>query len=138
MSVGKFVEAALAGRAVPLNGDGSVTRDFTYVDDIARGIVAAAEKLAPGSASGFELANLGGSERSSVRDMIALVEKHTGKKLELEKKPPAPGDAPTTWASVERAERLLGWRPQVKLDEGVARTVAWAKEARARHPAVYG
>ncbi len=135
MSVGKFVEAALAGRPVPLNGDGSVTRDFTYIDDIVRGIAAAAEKVAPGV---FELANLGGSERSSVRDMIALVEKHTGAKLALERKPPAPGDAPTTWASVERAERLLDWRPRVKLDEGVARTVAWAKEARARHPAVYG
>lgn len=135
MSVGKFVEAALAGRSVPLHGNGSVTRDFTYVDDIVRGIAAAAEKVAPRD---FHLANLGGSERSSVRDLIALVEKHTGKRLELEKKPPAPGDAPTTWASVERAEKLLSWRPQVRLDEGVAKTVAWTRAIRARHPEVYG
>jgi len=135
MSVGKFVEAALAGRAVPLHGDGSITRDFTFVDDIARGIATASERVAPGD---FQIANLGGSERSSVRDLIALVEKHTGRPLKVERKPPAPGDAPTTWASVERAEKLLAWRAEVKLDEGVARTVAWTKVARERYPEIYG
>jgi UDP-glucuronate 4-epimerase len=134
MSVGKFVEAALAGRTVPLHGDGSVTRDFTYIDDIVRGIVAAADRVAPGE---LHLANLGGSERSSVRDMIGFVEKHTGRPLKIEKKPPAPGDAPTTWASVERAAKLLGWRPQVRLEEGVLRTVSWARAIRERHPDVY-
>ncbi|HZV01697.1 MAG TPA: NAD-dependent epimerase/dehydratase family protein [Planctomycetota bacterium] len=135
MSVGKFIEAALASRAVPLHGDGSVTRDFTYIDDIVRGIAAAAEKVVPGD---LHLANLGGSERSSMREMIALVERHTGKPLKLEKKPPAPGDAPTTWASVERAEKLLGWRPEVKLDEGIRRTVEWTKKVRESYPEVYG
>jgi UDP-glucuronate 4-epimerase len=135
MSVGKFVESALAGRPVPLHGDGSVTRDFTYIDDIVRGVVAAAERVEP---KDLHLANLGGSERSSVRDMIAHVEKHTGTKLAIERKPPAPGDAPTTWASVERAEKLLSWRPEVRLEEGVRRTVLWAREARVKHPAVYG
>jgi UDP-glucuronate 4-epimerase len=134
MSVGKFVEAALAGRTVPLHGDGSVTRDFTYVDDIVRGIVAASERLAPGE---LHLANLGGSERSSVRDLIGFVEKHTGRPLRLERKPPAPGDAPTTWASVERAEKLLAWRPQVRLEEGVARTVVWTRAIREKHADVY-
>ncbi len=135
MSVGKFVESALAGRPIPLHGDGSVTRDFTYVDDIVRGVVAAAEKVKPGD---LELANLGGSERSSVRDMIGFVEKHTGTKLAIDKKPPAPGDAPTTWASVERAEKLLGWRPEVRLEEGVKRSVEWARKARAKNPEIYG
>ena len=135
MSVGRFVEAALAGRAVPLHGDGSVTRDFTYVDDIVRGVAAAAEKVAPGD---LHLTNLGGSERSSIRDMIGFVEKHTGQTLKIERRPPAPGDAPTTWASVERAERLLGWRPQVRLEDGVARTVAWTRDARVKHPDIYG
>jgi UDP-glucuronate 4-epimerase len=135
MSVGKFVEAALAGRSVPLHGDGSVTRDFTYVDDIVRGVVAAAEKVKPGD---LELANLGGSERSSMRDMIGFVEKHAGAKLAIDRKPPAPGDAPTTWASVERAEKLLGWRPEVRLEEGVKRTVEWARKARVKHPEIYG
>jgi UDP-glucuronate 4-epimerase len=135
MSIGKFVEAALAGRSVPLYGDGSVTRDFTYVDDIVRGVVAAAERVEPDE---LRLANLGGSERSSVRDLIHFIEKHTGTKLALERKPPAPGDAPTTWASVERAEKLLGWRPTVKLEEGVRRTVLWAREARAKEPEIYG
>ncbi len=135
MSVGRFVESALAGRAVPLHGDGSVTRDFTYVDDIARGVVAATDRALPGE---LHLVNLGGSERSSIRDMIGFVEKHTGQSLKIEKKPPAPGDAPTTWASVERAEKLLGWRPEVRLEEGVRRTVLWAREMRAKHLAIYG
>jgi UDP-glucuronate 4-epimerase len=135
MSVGKFVEAALAGRPVPLHGDGSVTRDFTYVDDIVRGVVAAAERVREGE---LHLVNLGGSERSSVRDLIAFVEKHTGTKLTLERRPPAPGDAPTTWASVARAARLLDWRPEVRLEEGVRRTVLWTREARLRAPELYG
>jgi UDP-glucuronate 4-epimerase len=134
MSVGKFVESALAGKPVPLYGDGSVTRDFTYVDDIARGITAAADRVRPGD---LALANLGGSERSSVRDLIAFVEKETGRKLEVQRHPPAPGDAPTTWANVERAHALLGWQPAVRLPEGVARTVAWARRAREAHPGVY-
>jgi UDP-glucuronate 4-epimerase len=135
MSVGRFVESALSGKPVPLYGDGSITRDFTYVDDITAGIAAAAERTKPGE---LHLANLGGSERSSVKDMIGYVEKHTGTKLSIERKPPAPGDAPTTWASVERAEKLLSWRPSVRLEEGVRRTVLWAREALAKHPTVYG
>ncbi len=134
MSVGRFVEAALAGRTVALYGDGSVTRDFTYVDDIVAGVVAAADKTVPGE---LHLVNLGGSERSSVKDLIGFVEKHTDRPLKLERKPPAPGDAPTTWASVERAERLLGWRPQVRLEEGVVRTIAWTRAIREKHPGVY-
>jgi UDP-glucuronate 4-epimerase len=134
MSVGKFVEAALAGRTVPLHGDGTVTRDFTYVDDIVSGVVAAAERVAPGA---LHLVNLGGSERCSVRDLIGFVEKHTGRPLKIEKKPPAPGDAPTTWASVERAEKLLSWRPRVRLEEGVVRTVAWTRAIREKHASVY-
>jgi UDP-glucuronate 4-epimerase len=135
MSVGRFIESVLAGRPVPLYGDGSVTRDFTYVDDIARGVAAACERVHPGL---FALANLGGSERSSVRELMAHIERATGLSLVVERRPQAPGDAPTTWASVERARKLLGWQPEVKLAEGVARTVEWARWARAKYPEVYG
>jgi UDP-glucuronate 4-epimerase len=134
MSVGRFVESALARKPIPLYGDGSVERDFTYVEDIARGIVASAERVRAGD---FELANLGGSERSSVRDLIALIEEATGQKLEIDRKPKAPGDAPVTWADVSRARALLGWTPSVKLPEGVLRTVEWARKARVEHPGVY-
>jgi UDP-glucuronate 4-epimerase len=134
MSVGRFVEAALSGKSVPLYGDGSVTRDFTYVDDIARGVLAATERVKP---EDLALVNLGGSERSSVRDLIAIVERSTGKPLALDRRPPSQGDAPTTWASVDRARELLDWRPEVRLGEGVARTVAWARVAREEYPGVY-
>jgi UDP-glucuronate 4-epimerase len=135
MSVGRFVESALSGKPVPLYGDGSVTRDFTYIDDIARGVVLAADRVRP---SDLHLVNLGGSERSSIQDLIAIVERATGKRLALDRKPRSQGDAPTTWASVERARELLGWSPEIKLQEGVARTVAWARRAREEHPLVYG
>ncbi len=135
MSVGKFIENALSARSVPLFGDGSITRDFTYVSDICRGLTAAVEKVRP---KDFELANLGGSERSSMKDLIAHVERATGRKLLVDRKPPAPGDAPTTWASIEKATKLLGWKPEVRLGDGVDRTVAWARQARERHPEVYG
>jgi UDP-glucuronate 4-epimerase len=125
MSIGKFVEACLRGQRVPLFGDGSITRDFTYIDDIVKGIVAAADRVKPREMS---IANLGGSERHSMKELIALIEKECGRELLIDRKPPAPGDAPTTWASVARAEKLLGWRPSVKLEDGVARTVAWAKQ----------
>jgi UDP-glucuronate 4-epimerase len=135
MSVGKFVEAALAGRSAPLYGDGSIERDFTYVDDIARGLAASAERVRP---SEFALANLGGSERSSMRELVTLVERSTGRKLALERKPPAPGDAPVTWADVSRARELLDWSPTIKLPEGVARTAEWTRRVREEHPEIYG
>lgn len=135
MSVGKFIEAAYAGRPVPLHGDGSVERDFTYVEDIARGLASAAERVRPGD---FAIANLGGSERSSMRELIGHIEKATGRELRLERKPPAPGDAPVTWADVTRARELLDWRPTVRLEEGVRRTAEWVRAIRERHPAVYG
>jgi UDP-glucuronate 4-epimerase len=124
MSVGRFVEACLRGERVPLFGDGSVTRDFTYVDDIVHGIVAALDRVKPGD---WDVVNLGGSERHSVKEMVALVEKECGRALLVDKKPAAAGDAPATWASTEKAERLFDWKARVKLPEGIARTVAWAK-----------
>jgi UDP-glucuronate 4-epimerase len=124
MSVGKFVEACLKGERVPLFGDGTVTRDFTYVSDIVAGIVAASDRVRPGT---FDVLNLGGSERHSVKELMALIEKECGKKLLIDRHPAAQGDAQTTWALVEKAERLLDWKPKVKFAEGVALTAAWAK-----------
>jgi UDP-glucuronate 4-epimerase len=124
MSIGRFIEACLRGERVPLYGDGSITRDFTYVEDIVKGVVAAADCVKPRD---LEVANLGGSERHSMKDLIALIEKECDRPLLLDRKPNAPGDAPTTWASVEKAEKLLGWKATVRLPEGIARTVEWAR-----------
>ena len=124
MSVGRFVEACLAGERVPLFGDGTVTRDFTYIDDIVRGILLAADHVRPG---GWDVLNLGGAERRAVSELVALVEKECGRPLLLARRPSAPGDAPTTWASAEKAERVLGWSARVRPLEGIAKTVPLAK-----------
>ena len=126
MSVGRFVRAALEGERVPLHGDGSVERDFTYVDDIVRGLLAALDRVRGGEA-GWEVSNLGGGRIASMRELIALIEEHTGQRLLVDRHPAAAGDAPRTQADLTRARALLGFESRVPLAEGIARTVAWMR-----------
>ncbi|RMG11210.1 MAG: NAD-dependent epimerase/dehydratase family protein [Planctomycetota bacterium] len=131
MAVGKFVDRALAGEPVPLYGDGSVVREFTYVDDAVEGVLAALDRTAPGG--GYALCNVGGGASASVRELIAAIEDAVGCPLRVERRPPAAGDMPATGADLARARALLGYAPRVSLAEGLARTVAWARAERAAH-----
>jgi nucleoside-diphosphate-sugar epimerase len=101
-----------------------MSRDFSYVDDIARGTVAA---LAP---LGFEIINLGGDQPHKVTELIRLIEQRLGRSAEIEFEEAHPADIQATWADVHKAEKLLGWRPQVSLEEGVSRTVEWYEAER--------
>jgi len=125
MSVFRFIQWIREGRPLHLYGDGEQSRDFTFVADIARGTVAA---LAP---VGFEIINLGGDEPHSVRELISLMEERLGRKAEIRHEPRHPADAQATWADVSKAGRLLGWRPQVALAEGIDRAVRWYEAQRA-------
>ncbi len=125
MSIDRFVRAALAGTTVPLFGDGSVRRDFTYVDDIVAGVVRAVDLAAPGA--GYDVVNIGGGAVYSMRDLIAAIERATGRPLALDRRPPAAGDMPLTEADLTRARARLGFAPQVPLEEGLRRTVAWVR-----------
>jgi nucleoside-diphosphate-sugar epimerase len=119
MSMFRFVQRISEGKPIVLYGDGSQERDFTYVDDIARGTVAA---LAP---LGYETINLGGDRPVKIRDVIAMVEELTGKKAVIERKPAHPADVPATWADIGKARKLLNWEPQTKLEDGVNKLVQW-------------
>lgn len=119
MSVLRFVQRISEGWPITVYGDGSRARAFSYVEDIACGTIAALKPL------GFEIINLGGSQICSVAELVALVERFTGRSAEIRRLPAHPADALRTEASVEKAARLLGWQPEISLEEGVRRTVEW-------------
>lgn len=133
MSVFRFTQRIREGRPIVVYGDGSMSRDFTYVDDIARGTLAALRPL------GFQIVNLGSDHPYTVRELIALIEERLGLEAEVEYRDSHPADVPTTWADIRKAEKLLDWRPEVPLLEGIARVVAWyeAERSWARDVVVY-
>ncbi len=119
MSMFRFVQRILEGRPITVNGDGTQERDFSFVEDIARGTVAAIKPL------GHEIINLGSDHPVVINDAIALVERLTGKRAVVEKKPRIAADVPATWADISKARKLLGWEPQVKFEDGVAQLLNW-------------
>lgn len=119
MSVFRFVQWISEGRSVLIYGDGRQSRDFTYVDDIARGTIAALKPL------GYQVINLGSDEPLVLMDAIRLVEALTGKGARLEFRPRHPADILATWADIHKAERLLGWQPRVRFEDGLERLVGW-------------
>ncbi len=121
----RFIQWISEGRPLRLFGDGSQSRDFTYVDDIARGTLLGLKPL------GYEIVNLGGDQPYTVTELIALIEEAVGRKANIVHEPRHPADVETTWASIEKARRLLGWKPTVPLPEGIRRTVAWYQAERA-------
>lgn len=129
MSMFRFTQWISEGRPVKLNGDGEQSRGFTYVDDIARGVVQGLKPL------GFEIINLGGHETIKINELIAVLESLIGRKAKIERYPPHPADMLANWANVEKAGRLLNWEPRISLKEGIANMVAWYNAERewARH-----
>ena len=134
MAYFKFTQAILAGRPIDVNGDGSQSRDFTYVDDIVAGVIAALDRP-PSGAIPHRLFNLGDDQPEKLSHLIALIEQACGRKAEINYLPPSPGDVPATWADISLSRAELGYAPQVPLAEGVARFVAWYRE-HAGQPAV--
>jgi UDP-glucuronate 4-epimerase len=120
MSYLKFIDCIERGRPIEVFGDGTQRRDFTYVDDIADGVIKALDQ-----GRGHEVFNLGGSHPVELNRVIAAIEELLGKKAIVVHGPVHPADAKDTWASNEKAERLFGWRAAVSLREGLSRTVAW-------------
>jgi nucleoside-diphosphate-sugar epimerase len=125
MSVFRFVRSIREGEPITVYGDGSMARDFTYVDDVARGTIAALRPL------GFEIVNLGGEHPAQVRELVATVERALGRRAVVRHEPPHPADVPRTAACIDKARRLLDWQPRVSLEQGVAEAVAWYEAERA-------
>ena len=116
----RFIKWIDEGTPITLFGDGSQARDFTYVDDIARGTVLALKPL------GCEVINLGGGRNPlSLLTVIGFIEQALDKKAQIAGQPPSTADMKETWADIAKAQRLLGWAPTVSAEEGFRRTVEW-------------
>lgn len=123
MSIFRFIKWIDEGKPLELLGDGTQSRDFTYVDDIARGTILAAKPL------GYEVINLGGGNNPiTLQTVIKFIEEALGKKANIDEQAVAPADIKASWADIAKAERLLGWKPQVSTEEGFRKSIAWYLE----------
>jgi nucleoside-diphosphate-sugar epimerase len=124
MSVFRFMRKIAEGEPITVFGDGTQQRDFSYVDDIARGTVAALKPL------GFEVINLGGDRPIRLEYVISKIAELFRRKPIIHYRPAHPADVPATWANVEKAHRLLDWAPEAALEEGLRRTAEWYRANR--------
>jgi UDP-glucuronate 4-epimerase len=120
MAIHQFARRITDGAELPFFGDGTSRRDYTYVDDVVSGILAAAERTA-----GYGVYNLGGAATTSLAELVALLERALGKPARLQRLPDQPGDVPITFADTARAERELGWRNTTPIAQGIERFCAW-------------
>jgi UDP-glucuronate 4-epimerase len=121
LAIHKFARLMLSGRPIPVFGDGSTSRDYTYVDDIIGGLRAAMTY----TGTRYEVINLGNTHTVTLREMIAGLERALGVTATTQQFPEQPGDVPQTWASIDKARALLGYRPSTSYDEGVRRFADW-------------
>ncbi|MGC9017642.1 MAG: NAD-dependent epimerase/dehydratase family protein [Caldimicrobium sp.] len=123
MSIFRFIKWIYEEKPIEIYGDGTQARDFTYIDDIARGTILALKPL------GYEIINLGGGRNPyTLNQVIEILEKYLNKKAKRVYLPFHKADVKVTWAEIEKAKRLLSWEPEITLEEGLKRTVEWALE----------
>jgi UDP-glucuronate 4-epimerase len=131
LAIHKFARLIEQGKPIPIYGDGSMMRDFTYIDDIIDGTVAAITHLTNDelrtTLHAFNIYNLGNANPISVNDLVAKLEKSLGKKAVREYLPPQPGDVERTYADITKAARDLGYKPKTTIEEGLARFVEWLR-----------
>ena len=125
MAIHKFAQLIRDGKPVPIFGDGSTARDYTFIDDIIDGVVAAID--ATGRTPGYHVYNLGGSRTTKLGELIKLIENGLGKIAQIDRQPDQPGDVPLTWADPSLAQKEIGYSPKVGIEEGIARFCAWFK-----------
>jgi UDP-glucuronate 4-epimerase len=123
LAIHKFARLIEQGSPIPIYGDGTMMRDFTYIDDIIDGTVAAMEKC-----TGFNIYNLGESRPVSVNDLVVEIEKALGKKAVKEYLPPQPGDVERTYADITKAARDLGYRPSTTIQVGLKKFATWLRQ----------
>lgn len=120
MAISQFTERVLSGMPITLFGDGTTARDYTYIDDITSGIIKAIDHL-----DGFSVLNIGGSDPISLRDLVSLIERATGETALIDWQPMQPGDVERTYADVSLARKQIGYKPTVRIDEGIQKFVDW-------------
>jgi UDP-glucuronate 4-epimerase len=126
LAIHKFARLISQGQPIPIFGDGTTRRDYTYIDDIISGVVAAMKY----DQSQFEVINLGESQTVELRRLVELLERALGRRAIIDHQPLQPGDVPLTYADVGKARRLLGYEPQTNIEAGIDRFVDWFKKQR--------
>ena len=124
LAIYKFAKLITTGKPIPVFGDGSAARDYTFVKDTLDGIIACTKKEL-----GFEIFNLGESETISLARMIELLEAALGKKAVIDRQPLQPGDVPITFANISKARAMLGYNPKVKFEQGIKLFADWFRKS---------
>ncbi len=127
LAIHQFTRRILAGDPINQFGDGTTRRDYTYVDDIIQGVMAAFDY----NGAGFDIFNLGESQTIELRELIAAIEALVGRKAQINQLPEQPGDVPLTCADISKARRLLGYNPTTPLAVGLPKFVDWFRETQA-------
>jgi UDP-glucuronate 4-epimerase len=124
LAIHKFARLIRAGKPIPVFGDGSTARDYTYISDILEGIMACTERE-----FGFEIINLGESQTVTLNHLVELLESALGQKAIIDRQPLQPGDVPLTCADISKARHRLGYNPRVKIEHGIPLFVDWFKQS---------
>jgi len=124
LAIHKFARLIAAGKPIPVFGDGSTARDYTYVTDTVEGVMACTR-----NEFGYEIFNLGESQTVTLSQLIGLLEKSLGRKAAIDRQAPQPGDVPITFADITRARQQLGYNPRVKIAEGIPLFVEWFRQS---------
>ena len=121
LAIHKFARLIDEGKPIPVFGDGSTRRDYTYIDDIIQGVRAAIDY----NTSDFDVFNLGESRTVELRELISVLEREMGQNAVIDRQPLQPGDVPQTFADIDKARRVLGYNPKTQFEEGIHRFVEW-------------
>ena len=121
LAIHQFTRRIYAGQPIDQFGNGSTRRDYTYIDDVIQGTMAALEYDGPR----YDIFNLGESETIQLRDLISAIENALGKKAKINRLPEQPGDMPLTYADISKARKLLGYNPSTRLNDGLPKFIDW-------------
>ena len=124
LAIHKFARLISEHKPIPVFGDGTTRRDYTFIDDIIAGVRGAIDY----DKTDYEVINLGESRTVELRELISLLEKELGKSAQIDRQPLQPGDVPQTFADIAKARRLLGYNPQTQIEEGIRAFVRWFRE----------
>ncbi len=125
LAIHKFARLMTAGRPIPVYGDGTTARDYTYITDILEGVMACTERE-----FGYEIFNLGESQTVTLSRLIELLEQSLGVKAVIQREAPQPGDVPRTFADISKARARLGYAPKIRIEQGIPRFVEWFRKSR--------
>jgi len=124
LAIYKFAKLISEGKPIPVFGNGTTRRDYTFIDDIIAGVRSAIDY----EATEYEVINLGESRTVELRELISLLEKELDMNAIIDRQPLQPGDVPQTFADITKARRILGYDPRVPIEEGIQRFVEWWRE----------